>query len=145
MSLLEKKQVQSVCLELLVGEQQMLYILLGANGTVNRLGRGTIDNDEHTMFYGNTADRLFESFMLDVDDQLFGFAGSYVDSEYDGEKCKLTMLFQDELEDWTGFEFIYGSESQGPPTEICDLVVSMIDLTDPWYDRQIRESQDSVS
>jgi hypothetical protein len=30
----------------------------------------------------------------------------------------------------------YGSESQGPPPEVCQFVVDAVEATDPWFEQQ---------
>jgi hypothetical protein len=33
-------------------------------------------------------------------------------------------------------EWRYGSESQGPPPEVCEFVVAAVEATDPWFEQQ---------
>jgi len=133
-------EIHSVCIGLEVDDEQSLFIMLAADGTIKRMGRGTIDNDETQLFSGTTDQHLFESLMATVDRKLFSYAGSYRDEAMEGQFCRLLVMFNSD-EDSTSFEFKYGSESQGPPTEFCDLVVASIDLTDPWYEEQLFDAE----
>ncbi len=135
---IDKADITALFIRLEVEEELSLYVMLARDGTIHRLGRGTIDNDQHEMYTGKTSDQLFESFIYEFDVSMLQYAGVYEDSDAEGRACKLTMSFQmGDEEESVGFEFRYGSDSQGPPVEICDLVVSCIDLTEPWFEHQI--------
>ncbi len=136
--MIDKKNINAVFVDLKINDQQALYVMLASDGSVQRMGRGTIDNTEIEMFTGTSADQLFASLMLDVDDSILQYAGSYHDRSFDGGECQLKLLFQSN-DDSTGFEFVYGTNSQGPPTEICDFIITCVDLTDPWYERQLSQ------
>ena len=61
-------------------------------------------------------------------------AGAYGVANKEGKLCELGLLFGLRNSDaCEGFQFRYGSDSQGPPDEICDLVAKLVALTNPWY------------
>jgi len=109
-----------------VADSTALFILLSADGAINRTGTGAVNNSEHDLFIGLTQDRLFEQFMAGVDEGVFQHTGRYVLPDPKGQICTLTLSFQvptdAEGRDSVGFEFIYGSEAQGPPGQIGQLV-----------------------
>ena len=132
------EKTDKVLISLGVGERQSLFILLAADGSINRLGSGAADNQEKDMFIGVTRDGLFEEFMRRVPGGLLEHQGAYDIAEKQGVTCKLSLLFGSGESTLAGFEFTYGSESQGPPQEICDLVLAARELTEPWYRTQQR-------
>jgi hypothetical protein len=136
----EPSPYDAVAITLTVDEQQVLFMLIAADGSVNRAGSGRVDvdEDERDLFIGVTEDPLFETFISRVPADLFEHAGRYEHPSLEGPRCKLTIIFRlREQEDMaTGFEFIYGAESEGPPQEIREMVVSALEITQPWYDQQ---------
>jgi hypothetical protein len=130
-----KEEFDAVVISLEVNEQPALFVLLAADRTVNRIGTGALDNVEKALFIGATADNLFEKFMQKVSEDMFEHAGCYAQPEPKGQPCKLTMAFR-RPKDPVGFEFSFGSESEGPPEELAELVKYAAELTEPWYEKQ---------
>ena len=130
-----KDEFDAVVISLKVNEQPALFVLLAADRTVNRIGTGALDNVEKALFIGATADNLYEKFMAKVRDDMFEHAGCYDQPEPKGQPCKLTMAFR-RPKDPVGFEFSFGSESEGPPEELAELVKYATELTEPWYETQ---------
>jgi hypothetical protein len=73
-----------------------------------------------------------------------GWLSDALEGEYDvrdkqGKTCLLTIQFVSgtgqESEEF-GLSFRYGSESQGPPDDICEFVAAAVQLTDGWRERQ---------
>jgi len=141
--MITKEQVMAVLVSLEIDSQRSLFILLGNDGLVNRQGYGTVDCAEQDLYIGKATEPLFEQFMSKVSNEIFEHTGVYDIPEQRGKKCKLTLLFNTETGD-DGFEFLYGTESQGPPGEIRELVSEAVRLTDGWFQQQkamVQESQ----
>ncbi|HMO15450.1 MAG TPA: hypothetical protein PKD64_19410 [Pirellulaceae bacterium] len=135
---IDKSRITAFLVELAVDDEQSLYVMLARDGSVHRMGRGTLDNDQHQMFEGVSDDCLFDSFIDELDASVLNYAGFYEDKDSQGQACCLRLNFHvEEPGEEIGFEFRYGAESQGPPTEICDLVINAIDLTEKWFENQI--------
>lgn len=134
----EPTAFDAVAITLMVDEQQVLFVLLAVDGSINRAGSGTVDDDERDLFIGVTEDPLFETFISRIPEEIFEHAGRYEHPSPEGAPCQLTIIFRlKEQEDQaTGFEFIYGAESEGPPQEIREMVVSALEITQPWYEQQ---------
>jgi len=116
---------------------QTLFVLLAQDGTVNRLGDGSVDCSDRDMFIGRSAEPLFTQFMVSVDPAIFAQAGSYDVPKKEGKVCELSLLFGLKNSDSSeGFQFRYGSDSQGPPKEIRELVIKAVGLTDGWHAKQ---------
>lgn len=144
-----KETIRAVSITLKVADTTVLLILLSADGTVNRTGTGTVNNSEHDIFIGCTQDRLFEQFMAEVDEGIFQHTGRYTYPDPKGHLCTLTLSFQvprnAQGRDYIGFEFVYGSESEGPNQQINQMVRAAVHLTDPWYEKQkqmVKQDQD---
>lgn len=135
---MQKSAVVACAITLEVNGERNLFVLLDADGTVNRQGNGRSDSDIGALYLGATDKPLFKSLMMNVPDDLFQRAGSYGDPAPRGLPCKLTIIFEGGGES-AAFEYEYGSESSGPPAEIRELVVNAIELTGPYYIRQGRK------
>lgn len=135
-----KETIGAVVISLKVAEKAALFILLSADGTVNRSGTGAVNNIEHDLFIGRTQHPLFEQFMAGVEANIFQHTGRYTYPDPKGQLCILTLSFQvprnAEGRESVGFEFIYGSESEGPNQQIGQMVRAAVRLTDPWYEEQ---------
>jgi len=135
-----KEEIGAVAVSLKIADSMALFILMAAEGTVNRSGTGAINNSEHDLFIGLSQDRLFQRFMDGVDEDIFQHTGSYVYPEPKGQLCTLTLSFQvppgADGRDNVGFEFVYGSESEGPNRQINQMVREAVRLTEPWYEQQ---------
>jgi len=130
-----KEQVDAVVVSMEVAERPCLFVLLANDGTVNRMGTGTADNVEKALFVGPAPGALFKRFMSGVDEAIFENAGVYKLPEPEGKLCKLELAFR-RPGGPVGFEFHFGTEGQGPPPEISELVKLAIELTEPWYEAE---------
>src|SRR5262249_33807988 len=52
-------EFHGIMVTLKVGGEQSLFIMLGADGSINRVGTGAVDNAERDMFIGRTDPALF--------------------------------------------------------------------------------------
>ena len=129
-----KEKVRAVLISLEIGKDMALFILLGSDGTVNRMGTGAKDNFEKAMFVGRSGDGLFAKFMALVDEGMLRHGGKYTLPNPQGQLCTLKLLFQIPKswrgQDSIGFEFVYGADSEGPPAQVSDLVIAAVE-TDP--------------
>jgi hypothetical protein len=50
--------------------------------------------------------------------------------------CELTVGFKKAGGEELMTAWQYGSESQGPPPEICNFVIAAVEATTPWYEQQ---------
>ncbi len=137
-----KEKVRAVIISLEADANVALFILLGSDGTVNRMGTGAPDNIEKAMYVGHTTDRLFTQLMAQVDERLLAHGGRYVLPNPQGTLCTLKMLFQlhktPQGPEIIGFEFVYGADSEGPPAQVSDLIIAAVEMTDPWFEEQKR-------
>ncbi len=128
--------ITAVSISLRIAEQTALFVLLAADGTVNRLGTGAVDNEENDLFIGVTQEPLFATLLSHFRDDLLEHLGGYDLPEKLGQPCTLSIGLKFANEDEDGFGFRYGSESQGPPRAIVEVVTTAVRLTDPWFEEQ---------
>jgi len=137
--------IQAVHVTLKIGDEQALFILLAADGSINRLGTGSVNNKDKDLFIGITKDSLFDQLMSNLDDEMLNYMGGYDVPEKHGKPCELMIGLSFASDDDNGFAFRYGSESEGPPGEIVQFVTSAVQLTDPWFREQKKMVQGAKS
>jgi hypothetical protein len=118
--------------------ETVLTLLLARSGALNRMGDGSGEPDTLLPAMGHVDPSWFEEALGLFPPELAELAGRYEFSDREGEDCLLTIAFEGEGFD-TGYEFLYGSESAGPPEEIADWVDEILDLTDDWYAEQLEK------
>lgn len=128
--------INAIMVKLDVAERQLLFIVLAADGLVNRVGTGAMNNSENDLFIGRTTDPLFATLREQVRPEWLEHFGAYDIPGKVGSTCTLSLLFKTSEGQEGGIQFVYGSESQGPPSDICEFVTEAVRLTDPWYATQ---------
>lgn len=136
------EQIRKVHLALEVEGNTVLSILLTREGKINRMGNGTGDPEQSGWFMGQTEEPLLADWVKLLSPELMELTGRYEYPDPLGERCELTITLEDETGNSTGFAFTYGTESDGPPEEIFELVNAAMDLSEPWWEAQrLRKQQ----
>lgn len=137
-----KSRVDAVLLVKKSDDELSLFVLLGKDGSINRMGSGSDSDIQKDMFIGITKEPLFQNFMDSVPEMFveapratLGPAGERL-----GKKCQISLMFKSGADE-SGLSFIYGSESQGPPSELLRVVTRAIEITEPWYQQQKKNAQ----
>jgi hypothetical protein len=130
------ESINAIMVKLDIADRQALFIVLADDGLVNRLGTGAVNNTENDLFIGRTSEPLFAQLRAKVRPEWMDRFGSYDVASKTGSTCKLSVLFEAAEGEGGGVSFVYGSESQGPPGDICQFVTEAVRLTDPWYEKQ---------
>ena len=133
-------EIELLTITLEIGDKRSLFILLAKDGSINRLGTGTIDNQENDLYIGITEDLLFEHTITYLTDDMLPYMGSYDIPDKKGLPCRLSIGLLFDYGEENGFEFSYASESEGPPDEIAELLLAAIQITEPWYQSQKERS-----
>jgi hypothetical protein len=134
-------EIKDIFIMLQVANNQVLFILLASDGTINRKGDGSPDCKDHDLYIGRTDTApIIEELKASISPEMITFLhGTYDASEKKGRTCSLKIGFKtDSIE--TGIEFIYGEHSTGVPTEFRQLVTKAVQLTNPWHASQKRAS-----
>lgn len=122
-----------------INKDTALFILLAEDGTVNRMGDGSISSRNEDMFIGVSKKPLFNRFVARITPEMLKQQGAYDLPNRKGAGCELTLLLGYRgSERVAGFKFVYGAESQGPPHEIAELIRYAVELTAPWHEEQKR-------
>ena len=133
--MINQEDVTGLVITLKVDDDLSLLVLLAADGSINRLGTGTVNNTEKEMFIGVTDPKLFETIRPHINSDVIRWIGGRADPALKGKICELAIgLFLPNKEERTIY-FKYGSESIGPPPEVSRLVLSAIEITNPWYEQ----------
>lgn len=128
-------KIKAFTISLKIDEQPSLFILLGEDGTINRMGTGTPENAERELFIGKTDPAIFQSVRSRLTKGMLHSLGQgYQMPNPRGPACKLTITFKFKERSSKGIAFFYGSESDGPPPDAAEFVTTAVAQTDPWYD-----------
>jgi hypothetical protein len=130
--------ITAVHIALEAGDKQALFVLLATDGSINRLGTGSVANTDSDLFIGITKEALFAQLMAHLDDEMLKYMGGYDIHDQRGIPCKLSIGLSFANGEDSGFGFRYGSESQGPPDQIVQFVTAAVQLTNPWFQQQKR-------
>jgi hypothetical protein len=134
--MLERSEIRGISVTLEVGDQILLFVHLDDAGNIQRLGNGETFDESARLVSGELADDLFRTLLGWVSDDLINGVGVYDLPDPAGQTCRLQLLFSADEERTSGLEFHYGTESEGPPTEVMDFVVTALDLTEMWYEAE---------
>ena len=132
-----ENEIAAFIIVLLVDGEHSLFILLAEDGSINRIGNGSIDQIERDMFIGKVGSGLFKQLRSQVTAGVVYFLGQRLAApEPKGKLCELSVLFK--YADGRTAESVwrYGSESQGPHPEVCAFVAAAARVTEPWFQQQ---------
>jgi hypothetical protein len=131
--------VNSICgilVTLHVADEQVLYLMLATDGTIHRMGTGSESNVERDLFIGKSSMTAFEQLRKQMTPNLLQWLGQYSDPYLKGKRCRLTIGLRLSDGRELASQWQYGTQSQGPPDEICQFVTAAIDVTNSWYEQQ---------
>ena len=130
-----REKISEFIIRLEIGEDISLFLLMGNDGKINRMGTGEADHIEKKLFVGTIHPINFANFIDAISEQTLQSPGSFRLDGRAGKPCVLLVMFKAGGENLR-FEFAYRSESEGPPEEICEWVERALEITDEWYDQQ---------
>ena len=132
-----KNFVDAVIVSREVEEDMSIFVMLSRDGSINRIGSGSLECNEKDMFIGITKDKLFEKFMDGVPEMFIAAPGEAYSppGEMQGKQIKVTLMFQCGDRE-TGLMFFYGSESGGIPDDLAQVVEHAQKVTEPWFQNQ---------
>ena len=131
------ESIDGIMVNLLVGGEQALFLMLGSDGSATRAGTGSVDNTHRDMFISRETPHMFEKLRARITAELLEWCGSERSAPNPkGRLCELTVGFR--LSDGSEQASVwrYGSESQGPPPEVAEWVAAAVEVTDSWFARQ---------
>ena len=132
--MLTKAEIENVHISLVVNEEQVLALRISKNGALNRMGDGSDDPKMRLMFMKRIEEPLFDRLMEILSVDLLSMVGRYTFPDPKGDLTQLLITLEGDNDTETGFEFVYGSDSEGPPEEIIDFVEYAVELSDPYWE-----------
>lgn len=134
MTTLDKITKTLITLE--VEGNQVLFIVLDEDGTINRKGDGSPDCKDNDLFIGITRDKLFDQLRPLVSKEMEEYLGKTYDiPDKKGRPCDFKILFGGPGFE-TGVQFLYGEFSQGVPVPFRVFTIKAIELTEEWFQEQ---------
>jgi len=138
--------IHTIGITLEVNAERLLFLLLSMDGSINRQGSGNFKNKNPDLFIGVTDPVVFKSVRSHLTDDMLqageqnGLLGhTFQFNDQRGASCKLEVRFFSKDGTAAGsFAFLYGSESEGPPRFLTDLVRAAVNETEPWYQQQLK-------
>ena len=135
--MLAKSELEHVHFKLAVNDEQVLAIRFSKSGALNRMGDGSDDPKARIILMKRVKEPIFEQLIEGLSDELMDLVGRYSFPDPQGDLTKLLITLEGVNNAETGFEFVYGSESVGPPEEIIDFVERAIELSDPYWEEYL--------
>lgn len=133
--------IDALSITLDVNDKPSLYVMLAADGTINRMGSGTWENSGGGLFIGKIDPAVFEAARVQVSEAILGLVGqTFQHQNPRGAPCKLSLNFHFKDGSSNGLAFLYGSESEGVPKEVADYVTAVVRATASWYEKFKRTS-----
>lgn len=128
--------IKYVLIKLDVADKQVLYIVLGEDGTVKRQGDASADCKDNDLYIGITKDDLFSRLRPFITEEMQPFIGNrYNARNKEGRVRSLQIIFKGPNIE-AGTQFIYGELSQGPPELMIEFVIQACELTHDWHIQQ---------
>ena len=130
-----QNEIVAIMVRLLVDGQQSLFIMLGDDGSISRMGTGRVDKRQDELFVGKTDAAMFQGLRQQIGPELLDWFGKQLeDTQARGKICELTVAlkYADGRESATAWR--YGTESPGPPPEAVQFVIAAVNTTNPWFE-----------
>ena len=126
--------VDGIAISLTIDGKLSLFILLAEEGLINRMGTGSLIENEEELCIGRGDPSIFRQVRAQLTEGMLRALGrEYEFGEIRGASCKLEIVFQFKDKTSDGLALLYGSESQGPPKDARDIVTAAVFLTETWY------------
>ena len=128
--------IDVVTISLEIDGTPSLFILLANDGSINRMGPGSVHNTEHDMYIGVIDNKPFQKVRAKIPADWLDQSGRFEQPNRMGPECELTIgLRRTDGEDVI-IQILYGAESEGPPEDVVDFVSTAVDLTANWTRKQ---------
>jgi len=135
--------IVGIMITLDIDKEQVLFVLLAKDGSINRLGTGSEDNTEKDLFIGVTNTKVFELVRKKCSPVIDEWIGGFVAPEIIGKSCTLVIGFQTSDGKELMSQWNYGSKSQGPPPAVASVVIESVQATEIWFQNQKKMTKSS--
>jgi len=131
--MIRKEKIDRIFFQWLIEEENLITMMFSRTGAINRRGDGENLGGKPAM--GRTDETLFQHLIEALPMDWFQHTGRYTLPYPKGKTAKLTISFEGE-ELNAGFEFTYGTQSDGPPEDMIEYVELALELSEDWYQSQ---------
>lgn len=135
----EQKEVQKydgVTIDVDISNKNSLAILLAKDGTINRKGSAVLDSLDKSFFIGITKDKLFDSLMNGISDDLLAYCNTNpVNCDTTKQTCKVKIAFGNDNYVCEIEQCVNGTLSDHPKA-IREFIEKAMMVTDSWYQAQ---------
>jgi len=132
-----KHLIDKILITLEVGDKTALFILLTRDGIIHRKGDGNPVHNDVPLMMGISREGHFDALLMTIQEDIFDYSGVMKLPNPIGTEFRLTMIFQGKNDVDYSFRVVYGSESDGPPYELAEILINAVKLTDGWYKEQL--------
>lgn len=137
--MINKQAIHRILIKWTVEEETIISLMLSQNGSINRIGSGESTGGKMAM--GRTEEPIFQQLLEALPEDWLTNTGRYTLPDPKGKLAQLTIALESSHEEETGFEFTYGTQSDGPPEDMVEYVEYAIALTDEWYEEMTRKGR----
>ncbi|MCD4812779.1 hypothetical protein K8S19_03710 [bacterium] len=140
--MLLKNRIKKIAITLTSEQSIHLFILLCADGSIQRMGSGKLDTVESEMYSDTMEVDVFYRVMSLIPEKMTKQGGVFETPKRSGRLCEMDIVLADRMEkEIIGYRFLYGSKSLGLPKEISKLLEGILLYTDTWYQAKKAESR----
>lgn len=135
MFLMKKSDIEKLRIDIMSGQESVLSMLLGRDGTLGRQGNGKLPADK-TSVLGFSDKSIFNCLINMLDERVLPHAAVYDHPNKIGVPITWSIVFLDQNQNTAVFEFRFGSETAdvGELLPFFDGYISQaVALTDDWY------------
>jgi hypothetical protein len=128
-TVIERSNLSGLLVRLDVDGSKYLFLRLNRDGDIQRLGTA-----DRSTLSGTTNPDVFARLIQKMSPSLLRWAGqSWSDPAPKGKLCLLVVGFRQSDGQEVAMQWMYGSESHEPPSEVLEFVVSAVEATNPWF------------
>jgi len=131
-----EEKYDGVTIEIDISNKNSLAILLAKDGTINRKGSGVIDSLDKDLFMGMTNDKIFDSLMNGISNDLLTYCNTTsANCDTAKQTCKVEIAFGNN-NSVCKIEHCVNGKLNDLPKPIKEFIEKAIIVTDPWYQGQ---------
>lgn len=130
------QKYDGVTIDIDISDKNSLAILLAKDGTINRKGSGVIDSLDKDLFMGITNDKIFDSLMNGISNDLLTYCNiTSPNCDTAKQTCKVEIAFGNN-NSVCKIEHCVNGTLNDLPKPIKEFIEKAIIVTDPWYEGQ---------
>jgi hypothetical protein len=128
--------ITAITVSLKIDGTLTLFALLADDGSINRMGTGSVHNVEHDWYMGVIDNAAFRQLRSMIKPEWLDMPGRYERSDRVGPECELSVALRRAEGADTVIQFVYGAESLGPPMDLREFAATAVNVTGAWAREQ---------